>query len=103
MIKYVYLLLLVVSIFGLNLADYRYKLAFYVDRKRTLLTIVISVIFFLIWDILGIIFDIFFIGESRYITGIEVLPEVPIEELFFLTLLCYTILLVWRKTTDGNR
>ncbi len=98
MIKFLYLFLLIISIAGLSLADYRYKLAFFVDRKRTLITLIVSIGFFLIWDILGVVLNIFYVGSARYLTGIRVMYEVPIEELFFLLLLCYTILLVWRKS-----
>lgn len=93
----IYLLALTLSIAGLIAADYRYKLAFFYDARRTLLSVAIGVTIFLIWDVAGIALDIFFVGNSAYLTGIRVLPEVPIEELLFLTLLCYVSLLSWRK------
>jgi lycopene cyclase domain-containing protein len=95
--SWMYLACLIFSLVGLFLTDYRYKLAFFHDRRRTALTLVLSVVFFLLWDIAGVALDIFFVGDSAYLSGIRVLPEVPIEELFFLTLLCYVTLLVWRK------
>lgn len=95
--SWLYLLVLLVSIAGLALADYRWKLAFFHDKKRAAITLVIGVAFFLVWDIAGVALGIFFVGENPYLSGIRVLPEVPVEELFFLVLLCYVTLLAWRK------
>lgn len=44
---------------------------------------------FIIWDLLGIGLGIFFSGNSSYMSGIYLLPELPIEEIFFLFLLSY--------------
>lgn len=98
--SFLYLFALVFSLFGLGLADYRYKLALFYDRRRTVLTLFIGVLFFLAWDMAGIVLDIFFVGSGRYLTGLRILPEVPVEEVFFLTLLCYVTLLLWRKVAD---
>ena len=48
-----------------------------------------GVLFFLIWDLAGITLGIFFRGNPGLLTGIQLSPELPLEELFFLTLLCY--------------
>ena len=48
-----------------------------------------GVVFFLVWDLVGIGLGIFFRGETAFMTGILLAPELPLEELFFLTLLCY--------------
>lgn len=89
-----YLLALVFSIAGLCLFDYRYKLAFFRDRRRTSIILVISVAIFIVWDIAGILANIFFIGSDRLLTGLTV-GEFPIEELFFLILLNYVSLLTY--------
>jgi hypothetical protein len=47
------------------------------------------VLFFLAWDLAGIGLGIFFRGETSFMTGVQLAPELPIEELFFLVLLCY--------------
>ena len=91
-----YLMSLVVTIGFLALCDYRYKLAFFHDAKRTAKTIAVSIIFFLVWDILGVQLNIFFPGNSLYDMPLRVLPGVPVEELFFLFLLSYITLLLWR-------
>jgi lycopene cyclase domain-containing protein len=64
----------------------------------------VAVVVFLIWDLVGIALGIFFRGSGPYLTGITIAPELPIEEVFFLTLLSYTILIAylgfakWRKS-----
>lgn len=97
MTSYLYLLSLIVSIGGLALFDRRYSIAFFKDKRATVLTILGSVVFFLLWDLLGIRLGIFFIGESQYLSGFRLAPELPIEEVFFLILLSYVTLLTWRK------
>ena len=90
-----YLAILIVSLLGLYLLDRTHKLAFTVDAKRSMLSMVPAYVVFLIWDIAGIAGGIFFRGENTLLTGIQVLPEFPIEELFFLALLCYSTLSVF--------
>ncbi len=99
-----YLLALAVSLLGMGLIDFKHKLALFVQPLRTLVTLAISVVMFLIWDLVGIAQGIFFRGSGPYLTGITIAPELPIEEVFFLTLLSYTILIAylgfakWRKS-----
>ena len=90
-----YLAALLVSLAGLGFLDWRHRVAVFADARRTLATIGIGVAAFLAWDLAGVGLGIFFRGDSRYLTGIQVAPEVPLEELFFLTLLVYQTLLLW--------
>ena len=89
------LAILIVSFLGLYLLDRTHKLAFTVDAKRALISMVPAYVLFLIWDIAGIATGIFFRGQNTLLTGIQVFPEFPIEELFFLALLCYSTLIVF--------
>lgn len=91
-----YLCALGVSISGLAVIDWRHKLAFWFDAARTLKTIGIAVGLFIIWDVLGIVLGIFFHGGSQFTLPVRIAPEFPIEELFFLFLLCYVTLLLYR-------
>ena len=89
-----YLTALVVSLTGLGLLDYTHKLALFAGKIwQTVLTVAVGVAFFLIWDVAGIAARVFFRGPGPYQTGILIGPELPLEEVFFLTLLCYVILL----------
>lgn len=87
-----YLSGLLFSIIGLGLLDWRFRIAFTVNRKAALAATLIPMIFFLIWDGTGIALGIFFRGDTSHLTGILVAPEMPIEEIFFLFLLNYSAL-----------
>ncbi len=90
-----YLIGLLLSLAGLGFLDWRYRVALFADARRTLATVGIGVAAFLVWDLAGVGLGIFFRGEAPYLTGIQVAPEVPLEEVFFLTLLVYQTLLLW--------
>ncbi|KQO81085.1 C50 carotenoid epsilon cyclase [Frigoribacterium sp. Leaf263] len=84
-----YLVALGISLFGMAMLDRRFTLFFWRDAGRAFVTLLIGVVFFLIWDIVGIDAGVFFRGETSFMTGIQIAPELPLEEVFFLTLLCY--------------
>lgn len=94
--KYYYAISLLLTICSFLFIDARYRLVFFYKPKRAVKTILTAVIFFLAWDIAGVRLGIFYPGDSRYAVSITVLPGVPVEELFFLTLLSYLTLLIWR-------
>jgi lycopene cyclase domain-containing protein len=100
-----YLAILVLSLVGLYLLDRTHKLAFTVDPKRAFLAMVPAFIVFMIWDIAGIALGIFFRGNNTLLTGIQVFPEFPVEEIFFLALLCYSTLiaLTWISKVLNKR
>jgi lycopene cyclase domain-containing protein len=85
----VYLLALAVSIAGMVVLDKRSGLFFWNDARRAAIVLPAGVLFFLIWDLFGIGLGVFFRGETPYMTGLQLAPELPIEEVLFLTLLCY--------------
>lgn len=89
MIGFAYLAALAISIAGMVALDWRHKLFFWRDRRRASIVLITGVIFFLIWDLFGIGLGIFFRGSGEFMTGLLIAPELPIEEVFFLTLLCY--------------
>lgn len=93
---FLYLAGLLVSIAGLFVIDWRYKLAFFSDARRTAATLGIAIALFVVWDILGINQGIFFHGGSPFSLPFRLLPEFPLEELFFLFLLTYVALIVYR-------
>lgn len=92
---FVYIAGLIFGLCGMAIIDYRFKLALFRDARRALRTVGTAVLFFVIWDIAGIGLTIFYDGAGQYTTGLLLGPNFPIEELFFLTLLTYTTLVVW--------
>lgn len=84
-----YLLALLVALSGMVVLDRRFRLFFWRDSRRATIVLAAGVVFFLVWDLAGVGGGIFFRGETGFMTGVQVAPEVPVEEVFFLTLLCY--------------
>lgn len=95
MTSWLYLIGLLFGLAGLAALDWRHRVALFAQPRRALATLAIGVVFFLLWDLIGVGLDIFFIGGAPYLTGLRVAPQVPVEELLFLTLLCYQSLLLW--------
>lgn len=89
MIGLVYILCLAIAIFGMVMLDRRFTLFFWRDPVRAGIVLAAGVLFFLAWDLAGIGLGIFFRGETVFMTGLQLAPELPVEELFFLILLCY--------------
>jgi lycopene cyclase domain-containing protein len=85
----VYLLVLLASIGCMVLLDRRFGLFFWRDARRATLVLATGVLFFVLWDLFGIGLGIFYRGDTAFMTGIVVAPELPLEELFFLAFLSY--------------
>jgi lycopene cyclase domain-containing protein len=100
-----YLLILMVSIAGMITLDWKFKLAFFRDLKVSAVTMVLGVAMFTAWDDMGIRQGIFFRGSGQWMTGLQLFPEYPIEELFFLILLNYLCLniLEFAKRVRGKK
>lgn len=96
---FLYLAALLVSITGMILLDRRHALFFWQDARRATVVLVTGLVFFLSWDLVGIDAGVFFRGEGPWMTGILLAPELPLEEVFFLTLLCYMTMNVFSAFT----
>lgn len=83
-----YLVALLVSIAGLVVLDLRSKLFLGAAPVRAVVVLVVGVAAFLVWDAAGVALGIFFEGPSRLLVGVDLAPQIPLEELCFLTLLC---------------
>ena len=84
-----YLLALLACLGAMVLLDRRFGLFFWLAPGRAAAVLGIGLAFFLAWDLLGIGFGIFYRGDTELMTGVQLAPELPLEELFFLTFLCY--------------
>ena len=89
---------LLFSIAGLAVLDLRLRLVLFAGgsgARRGAAAIAIGVGFFVLWDLVGIGLGVFFRGATPYLSGVLLAPELPVEELGFLTLLCYLALLAY--------
>jgi lycopene cyclase domain-containing protein len=62
---------------------------------RTLAAVGIGTAFFLLWDAVGIAAGVFVKGDSALMIGIELAPQLPLEEPLFLAFLSYLALVAW--------
>jgi len=92
----VYLAALAVSITGMVVLDRRFRLVLWADARRGAIVLAVGVVFLLVWDLVGIGAGVFFRGQTEFMTGLLLAPELPIEELFFLTLLSYCAMNAYR-------
>lgn len=90
-----YLLAILVSAAGILIIDARWKLAAFVAPVRTVVAVAIGVAFFLVWDAVGILTRAFVKGDSDLFVGIDLAPELPLEEPFFLAFLSYLGLVIY--------
>lgn len=86
---------LALSLLGVGLLDHRFRLVLFDDARRAGVVLAVGVAFFLAWDLAGIALGVFFRGDSPYMTGWELAPELPVEEVGFLALLSYLILVLY--------
>jgi lycopene cyclase domain-containing protein len=88
-VSLLYLGALLISLAGMVVLDLRFKLFFAVAPARAAIVLALGIAFFLVWDLAGIGAGIFFRGNPGLLTGVLIAPELPLEEVFFLALLCY--------------
>lgn len=98
-----YLAALLISLTGMVVLDRRFTLFFWQDAKRASAVLLVGVLFFLLWDLFGISSGVFFRGSGQWMTGIQLAPELPLEEVFFLTLLCYMTMNVYAWAVKLSR
>ncbi|MGO1398793.1 MAG: lycopene cyclase domain-containing protein [Brevibacterium yomogidense] len=93
-----YLAALLVSTVCMGLLDHRFRLVLWHTPRgrawRGAVTVLIGVVFFLIWDLAAIAFGHYGAGRTTAMTGIMVAPELPIEEIVFITFLSYLTLVL---------
>lgn len=91
----IYAAALLISLFGMVMIDRRFKLAFWQSPARSAAVVATGVVGFLLWDLSGIGLGIFFRGPGPWQSGLVIAPELPVEEVLFLTLLSYITLLTY--------
>lgn len=91
----IYLAAIVLSAAGIALIDARLRLAAWRAPAATLVAVAVGTVFFLLWDAAGIALGVFVKGDSPALLGIDLAPELPLEEPFFLAFLSYLAVVVW--------
>lgn len=87
--SWIYAACLAVSTVCMVILDWRFRLAFWAAPRRTALVVAAGLVFFLLWDLVGIALGVFRHLDSEFASGILVAPQLPLEELMFLVFLCY--------------
>lgn len=87
-----YLIVILASAGGIVVVDARFSLAFWRAPVRTTTAVVLGTAFFLVWDAVGIATGVFVKGPSPLLLGIDLAPQLPLEEPVFLAFLCYLAL-----------
>jgi len=90
-----YLGAILLAALGTGAIDARWRLALFRDARRALLAVVLTAAVMLAFDLTAIATGNFRLGASPWMTGVEVLPHLPIEELAFLLFLAYVSLVAF--------
>jgi lycopene cyclase domain-containing protein len=90
-----YLLAILASAAGIAALDARFRLAAWKAPLRASGAVIAGTVFFLIWDAVGIATGVFVKGDGPFLLGLDIAPQLPIEEPVFLAFLCYLGLIVW--------
>ena len=90
----VYLLCLLTALACMVLLDRRFGLALWCAPRRAVAVLAAGIALFLAWDLAAIAAGHYRMGDSPLMSGIELGPELPLEELVFLVFLCYVTLVV---------
>lgn len=98
-----YLAGLLVSIAGLVILDLRVRLFLFAAPRRAAVVLLAAVVGFLLWDAAGVGAGIFFEGDSGLLIGLDLAPDIPVEEVLFLILLALSamdVFLITQRLVD---
>ncbi|MGM7669779.1 lycopene cyclase domain-containing protein [Microbacterium sp. A93] len=97
-VPYLYLISLLVPTACMALLDRRFRLLLWrvprSNRRAGALTVGLGIVFFLAWDLAAIASGHYAAGQSAGMTGIMLAPELPLEEIVFITFLSYLTLVL---------
>lgn len=87
--NWLYMVFLLVSLAGMAVLDARFKLFWFASPARAAIVHAVGFVVLLLWDVTGIAAGVFHRGDSALMTGVNVAPQLPVEELLFLAFLCW--------------
>lgn len=85
---------LLVATACMALVDARLRLVLWRDPRRSAVVLAAGIVLFLVWDVVAIRLGFYHRGDSDAMTGLLLAPELPVEELMFITFLCYVTLVL---------
>lgn len=92
--SFVYLALLLGALASMALVDRRARLVLWSRfPRRGAAVLVVGTVAFLAWDLVAIAAGFYSRGGAA-MTGVELAPHLPLEELFFILFLCYLTLVL---------
>lgn len=106
MIRFGYLAAIVLGSLAMAMIDRRFRLYLWNAPRRAVIVQVIGVCAFLAWDLVCIQLGIFERGQGPFLTGVEIVPHLTIEEPFFLWFLCHFTMIVFTGSVrlfEGQR
>ncbi|PZR54165.1 lycopene cyclase domain-containing protein [Xylanimonas oleitrophica] len=101
--SWVYLACIVGSTVCMGLVDHRWRLFLFARPGRAAVVVGCGALVFLLWDVVAIAAGVYQRGQSPGMTGIEVAPELPLEEIFFVVFLCYLTMVLHRLVLHLTR
>ena len=96
MIGWLYLTVLLLGLGCLVAMDRRWGLVLWADARRAVAVLAAGLVLFLTWDVAALRLSLYRGGESQAMTGLQVAPDLPLEEIFFILFLCYLTLMLHR-------
>lgn len=90
-----YLGALLLAALGTGAIDARWRLALFRDAGRALTAVGSTAVLLLLIDLAGIATGNFRLGASPWMTGVELMPHLPVEELVFIVFLAYVSLVAF--------
>lgn len=92
---WLYLAALVVALGCMLAVDHRFRLFLFASPRRGAVVLAVGVAVFLGWDLVAIEQGFYTRGQSPAMTGIELVPHLPVEELVFITFLCFLTMVLY--------
>lgn len=93
--RFLYLAVLLVSLGCMVLMDHRWRLFLFADARRAVSVLAAGIAFFLLVDVAAIVLGFYGRGQGESLSGIEVAPHLPVEELVFVTFLCHLTMVAY--------
>jgi lycopene cyclase domain-containing protein len=91
-----YLVALLVPLAAMVAVDLRLRLVLWADRRRGAVVLAVAVAAFLGWDLLALHEGFYHRGGTPFMTDVDLVPGLPLEEVLFVVFFCYLSLVVNR-------